>query len=168
MRGSPSNKRSRHHTGLKRHHRPRTRPPLSQIAVLGDSLALPGRGLCSSFCTVSRSSVLTACSSSWSFPIFPLRAALLPQHHPALSGASAQPSTGGRWIGGGGCACTSTVGLPPHDQHQHHPPSRRGVEAPLKLRGGPETMEVQGGTDWKGCSSPHLLLLLPPAPLLTG
>lgn len=33
-------------------------------------LAFPGRGLCSSFCTVSRSSVFTACSSSWSFPIF--------------------------------------------------------------------------------------------------
>lgn len=36
-------------------------------------LAFPGRGLCSSFCTVSRSSVFTACSSSWSFPIFRAR-----------------------------------------------------------------------------------------------
>ncbi len=32
-------------------------------------LAFPGLGLCRSFCTVIRSSVFTACSNSWSFPI---------------------------------------------------------------------------------------------------
>jgi len=34
-----------------------------------DLLAFPGLGLCRSFCTVIRSSVFTAWSNSWSFPI---------------------------------------------------------------------------------------------------
>ncbi|KAF6715654.1 hypothetical protein FQA47_015420 [Oryzias melastigma] len=62
-------------------------PAVSGLRVL---LAFPGRGLCSSFCTVSRSSVFTACSSSWSFPIFRSEQ----RHSRSIlrrDGASAQP-----------------------------------------------------------------------------
>lgn len=117
------------------------------LAVGGDSLALPGRGLCSSFCTVSRSSVLTACSSSWSFPIFPLRAALLPQHHPALSGFS--PALNRRTAGGGCVYTADLLCLPGRGCPPAPPPPPKA-----RRRGPPEAVsegaEDGGGGGWGG------------------
>ncbi|MEQ2157799.1 hypothetical protein GOODEAATRI_005545 [Goodea atripinnis] len=69
------------------------------------------------FCTVRRSSVFTACSNSWSFPIFrcePLYSRSILQH----SGASAQPQQAE------GACSAATDSLPPPLTGKMRPPYR--------------------------------------------
>lgn len=69
------------------------------------SLALPGLGLCSSFCTAAMSSAFTACTSSWSLPMAPRRRSCrLRAHGPSIlrgaaRGGSARLRTARRGAG---------------------------------------------------------------------
>ncbi|KAK2893323.1 hypothetical protein Q8A73_015807 [Channa argus] len=102
--------------------------PLSAAVHSDRGLKMSCRGLCSSFCTVSRSSVFTACSSSWSFPILrfePLYSRSILRH----SGASAQPQHAE------GASAEGTSSLPPP------PVVPAWMRSPLKL--------WRGATGWR-------------------